>query len=372
MAGIALTSVDEFIAFMILAGEEERIWALLDLNKLNVLLPVRIKDGSKNSQIKGYRDGRADIFTAKFIQNLQKNSYWIFKEIGAVSAGGRKNALRVAISQGSDDLKQDWSEVLKEAIRKLDSKHLLLVLSTLIIIGGGYFTFKNYRETELESMRLRIQAELEIERIQQRQNEQNALFVHEERLVQRLLQTEQCLQEYDKIVSEAFERAQAQSRDPEYPIRGYIKSMRQKETISVDEEIEYTKKEALDRLHPISDEAMFYVHGDGNYALRGLDLIDGTQAIVLTQGDSEKVTTLLERLDPETRQEILSTVDKSLESRETKHIDLQVDVYFTRKKIHHAVLIGVGKARGDMQHFSFENIPQSVPSSEWRSQGTSN
>jgi hypothetical protein len=81
----------------------------------------------------------------------------------------------------------------------------------------------------------------------------------------------------------------------------------------------------------------------------------------VAQEEEKPTTALLERLDDEIRETIVETVDRSMEENVIKGMNLQVDVYFTQKGIHHAVILGVGMPRPGMRHYALADIPNSVP-----------
>lgn len=351
MPGIAVRSVNELVAFMIVAGKAEEVWNSLDLDALQVVLSVTVKGA--------FRDGRADKYTAQFIQHMQGSVHWAFKNLGGIPSGGRRTLLRVGICEGSDATNFDLTEAVKEMIRRMESKHLLILGIVASLVAGGCQAFSICTEADIERMKTAV----EQRRIDALQHEKDALNARLEK------SHDDLWNEFQELLRTTYHAAHAVGRDPEKPIRGYVNKMRPDERITVNGSSEYTKKEALGRLQPVPEEVLYYVHADGNFRLLGVELMEGTSGIQIDQGESPRVSALLERLDPQTRESITTTVDESLEARQTKYMDLQVDVYFSRKGIHHAVVLGVGERRPGLRHFRFEEVPAGVPVSEARLQG---
>lgn len=347
---IQIRSIDDFVAFLIVAGECGSLWKLVDLNTLNVKVPVTIKGPG--------RDGRLDIWGADFLKNLQKSMTWAAEELGNVRLSPRKYPLRQAIKNGSDASETDYSEIIKAAVNKLSGTQATFVLIAGILCATGYLSFKEYNIEKIEAMRIRCNEQIESRRM-----------AHYEEIIKQLNKSNRTLiREFTGALREAKDISSNMGRDSEKPIRTYIKSMRRDDSIQVDNSELLDKREAISRLDALPDKTIFSVQGDGSYVLYGVEFLGGRQTIKIGQGE-EKTNAFLERLDEKIRNAILEAVEDTLDTQSEQEMNLQVDIYFTEKGVSHAVVIGVGEPR--RRSYTLEDIPHDVPRQAWRRQGES-
>lgn len=348
---IQIRSIDDFVAFLVVAGDCDPLWKLVDWQSLKVKIPVAIKGPG--------RDGRLDVWGADFLKNLQRSIRWSAKEFGGVSLSPRKYPLRQAIRDGSDKSDTDYSEIIKAMVKKLDGKRLTRVLILGIICATGVYSFKEYNMTNIETMRIKYENEIELRRLE-----------HDEKIIQQLNKdNRELIKEFSIAIREAKDTSSRMGRDSEKPIRTYINSMRRDDSIQVDDSESFHKREALERLDAIPEKKMFYVRGDGSYILHGVEFLGGLQTIKIGQG-RKRTNALLERLDEKIRDAILKAVEATMNTQIEQEMNLQVDIYFTESGVSHAVVIGVGEPRKGIS-YTLEEIPQDVPRRFWKRQGES-
>ncbi len=342
MAGIAIRSAGDLLTFMSVAGTDYTLWNLIDLSQFHLEVEVAIHGTG--------RDGRVDASSARFIQDLQCQVRQAFGDIGGIPTGGRRTMLRVAVSYGSDKFKVDFTEIGKEALRKMQPSQIARVLTLAIILGSGWAYYSTYTKADTEKFLA--------EQITTRERQMGE---HDERLLKiQVESTEKTMQSAKALVATVAQEQTAKGEDPQKPIRKFVRSMRKKDAISVDGGQHFVKAEAIDHLAPRPDiSATFFVYADGVYSLRGVDLPEGTPGLRITQGD-EHTTALLERLDPHVKDKILATVDKSMAERKSAELPLQLDVYFTTVGIKYAVVIGIGEPRKGLHNYVLEKIPREV------------
>lgn len=345
---IQIRSIDDFVAFLIVAGECGPLWKLVDLDTLSVKIPVVIKGPD--------RDGRLDVWGADFLKNLQKSIRWTARELGGVSLSSRKYALRQTITKGSDESKTDYTKVIREAVRQMSGPQIMVVSIIGILCATGYFSFKNYNMSQIDAMRIQCNEQIESHRM-----------AHNEEIIKQLNKSNRTLiREFTGALREAKDISSSMGRDSEKPIRAYIKSMRRDDSIQVDNSELFDKREAISRLDALPDKTIFSVHGDGSYVLYGVEFLGGRQTIKIGQGE-EKTNAFLERLDEKIRDAILEAVEDTLDTQSEQEMNLQVDIYFTEKGVSHAVVIGVGEPRRGS--YTLEDIPHDVPRRFWKRQG---
>lgn len=346
---IQIRSIDDFVAFLIVAGDCGSLWKLVDLDTLSVKIPVVIKGPD--------RDGRLDVWGADFLKNLQKSIRWTARELGGVNLSSRKYALRQTIIKGSDESKTDYTKVIRAAISKMSGQQMLTVTIIGILCATGYFCFKEYNKEKIEAMRIQCREQIEGRRMS-----------HYEKIINQLNKSNRTLiREFAGALREAKGISSDMGRDSEKPIRAYIKSMRRADSIQVDNSEPFAKREAISRLDALPDKTIFSVQGDGSYVLHGVEFLGGKQTIKIGQGE-EKTNAFLERLDEKIRDAILEAVEHTLDTQYQQEMNLQVDIYFTEKKVSHAVVIGVGEPRRGTS-FTLEDIPNDVPRRFWKLQG---
>lgn len=357
MTQIAIHSAEDLFIFMAFAGEDRRLWDAVDLERLKVVIPVSVAGPT--------RDGRIDSFGARFVSDLQKQVHQAFKLAGATT-GGRKNQLRVAVKDGCDWKDIDLTAVTKEAIKKLSGKQIVTTICIIGALATGAICYGHFKDENIE----RIRADVDRYRIEVAARDQQYQREHEERLIGQLSKTNQeILQEAMALARDVASKEVAEGRDPHKPVRRFVKSIRRGETIKAAGGEGLSKGVALEKLTPPpSADDLFYVHADGPYNLLGIDLLENAQGLRIGH-DGQDTTALLERLDENLRRETVAKVDESMEQKTIVDMDLQLDVYFTNKKIHHAVVIGIGPPRRGLRHFSFEDIPGHIPDDQRMRQG---
>lgn len=342
MTGIAIRSAGDLLTFMSVAGTDYALWNLVDLSQFRLEVEVTIHGTG--------RDGRADASSARLIQDLQRQVRHAFGDIGGIRTGGRRTMLRVAVSPGSDRFKIDFTEIGKEALRKMQPSQITRVLSLIAFLGTGWLSYSIYSKADVEKF---LAEQITIRERQMGEHDERLLKIQAD-------STEKTLQSAKALVEAVAQEHAAKGEDPQKPIRKFVRSMRKKEAISVDGGPRLVKAQAIENLAPKPDVgAMYFVHADGPYSLLGVDLIEGAQGLRISQGD-EHTTALLGRLDPKLKDEILATVDRSMSERKNVDMPLQVDVFFTALGIKHAVVIGVGQPRSGMRHFPLDDIPSGV------------
>lgn len=348
---VQIHSIEDFVSFLIIAGNCDPLWKLVDIQSLKVEIPVSVK-GPR-------RDGRIDRWGADFLKDLQNSLGWAAKEFGNLNLGGRKYALRQTIEMGSDKSTTDYSDVVRAVIGKMSGKQVTISVILGILCTTGYLAYKEFNESRLTEMR--IQCEMAMKESAQS---------HDERMTEQLSKSNiTIIREFNAAVQEAKNITGKMGKDPEKPIRRYVKSMQRDDTLKVGESAEFNKGEALKRLGTLPEKTLFYVNGDGAYILRGVELVGSYQAIKIGQG-AEGTLALLERLDDEIKKAILDAVDASMETQSAQEMNLQVDVYFSVKGVEHAVVVGVGSPRKGL-NYSLEEIPSEVPRRYWKMQGES-
>ena len=358
MAHIEIRSVEDLLVFMAIAGNNQQLWEAVDTATLKAIVPIAIKGPT--------RDGRLDIYGATFVADLQRQTYQAFRRYGGTTAGGRANQLRVEVKDGSDWLNIDFSPAIKEAVKKMTPTQIVGTICFGAVLAAGVYCYGDFKAAEVE----RIKAEVEMFRMEHQERMIRENNEHHARLMEQLQKSNA------DLVTEAIGLAKmvaAQEarfgNDTSKPIRKFVKTMRRGESLKSGDGEEYSKKEAVERLiPPPAADTVYYVHADGNYSLHGVELLEGIQGLRIAQEEGQ-TTGLLERLDTELKENILAKVDQSLEEKAVVGMDLQVDVYFTQKKIHHAVVIGVGKPRAGLRHWQLGNIPGEVPEKDRLLQG---
>lgn len=346
---IQIHSIEDFVSFLIIAGDCDPLWKLVDVQSLKVEVPVSVK-GPR-------RDGRIDMWGADFLKDLQRSLGWAAKEFGDLNLGRRKYALRQTIEMGSDKSTTDYSEAIRAVVSKMNGKQITFSVILGILLGTGYFVYKEYNYASIEKMRMQTE-----------QATKEKGYTHDEKIIEQLSKSNIALiKEFNAAVQDAKDTTGKMGRDPEKPIRKYVKSMQRDDTLEVGGSEEFNKAEALKRLSPLPDKTLFYVKGDGAYILRGVELVGNYQAIKIGQG-TEDTLALLERLDDEIKKAILDAVDASMETQSAQEMSLQVDIYFSTRGVDHAVVIGVGSPRAG-SNYSLEEIPSEVPRRYWKLQG---
>jgi hypothetical protein len=272
--------------------------------------------------------------------------------------------VRIRIVRGSDGQLAEWTSVVKEAIKlgfkKMTGVQITGTIVVGILLGTGYCTFSKWQDTKLDAMKAQIEATV---------RERSEL--HDERLLQKLGEHDvNLLNKFGDFARNLQQREANIGRDVYKPVRGYLKSLESDEEISVNGGHRYGKKEALKMLDAIPQPIMQYVHGDGVYVLQRIELLNGKQTIGIMQPEQKPmVTALLTRLDENVQSSLLQTVKESMETNSQRMMELQIDIYFTAKGIQYAAVVGVGKARPDMRHYSFEDIPAGVDPQDARLPG---
>ncbi|WP_319781258.1 hypothetical protein [Maridesulfovibrio sp.] len=258
----------------------------------------------------------------------------------------------------SDWLDVDFTAVIKEGIKKMSPGQIVGTLCVCAILGTGAYCYGRHEDTQVERIRAQV-TQYQLEHQETMLREGNA---HNERLVAQLAKSNQeILAEAMNLARDVAEAEALSGNDTYKPVRKYVKSMRRGETVKSGAGEIHSKREALEKLVPEpAKDTMYYVHADGSYALLGIDLLEGTQALRIGENDI-KATALLERLDTDLKENIVDTVDESIDQKTVKNMDLQIDVYFTLSGIHHAVVIGVGARRPGLTHFNLEDIPSEIP-----------
>lgn len=358
MSGVAIRSVDDLLSFIVLANENDNLWKFIDITTLHVVIPVAVQGE--------FRDGRIDVFGARFVKDLQRQIHRAVKQYGGISTGGRRNQLRVAVEYGSDSLNVDFTGIIKEVIGKVTPEQLKQILIVGVLCATGYFGITHYIDADLEKSRIDLEkykAELTVE-------QQGQLHNHDEKMLELFKKSNaELIGGLRGMAIDVAAADVAQGRDPHQPIRKYTKTIRKKETVSVAGGEKLAKRQALERLVTLpSSETLFYAHADGIYDLLGIDLLDNAQALRIAQGDI-KTSGLLERLDAELRGSILKTVEESIDKRKTIDMSLQVDVFFTVNGIHHAVVVGVGSPRSELKNYSLSSFPANINQQDMHIQG---
>jgi hypothetical protein len=336
---ISIRSVEDLIAFMALVGDDERFWPHINLDDFSLIMSVAA--GGE------YRDGRIGPAGATFILDLQRSTALAFKRYGRCRMD---SWLRVRVADGSDDKQIDFTEIGKEGIKKMTPAQITACFLLAIGLFGGYHIYGQVRDADLAAMKLQLEATM-----RQRAD------LHDENMIQRMSEYNTALGRLWGNANSLRDGEAAAGRDAQKPIRKFIISLDEDETISINQGRRYNKREALELLGALPDQVMHYVHGDGVYILQRIELLNNRQVIgVVQDGHGKLVTAILSRLEPELQQRLLQTVKESMERNTQQEMSLQIDIYFTAKGIQHAALIGVGEPRPGMRHYRLQDIPNEV------------
>ena len=347
---IQIQTFEEFVSFLIVMGDCDSLWSAVDKSSLKIVLPISLHG-------KGC-DGRVDIWGAEFLRSLQKELNWVLKEFGNVKFRGRDNTLRTKVSYGSDNDDADYTGIVKAMLNKMDGKQVTICAIMGMLLYTGYSIFAKWNENAIESMRIECQQAIELEHMH-----------HEERIVNQLSKSNsQLVHEFNSSIESLATLVENMGKDPEKPIRNYIRSMRRGDLLAVGNGDRHTKEQAKEKLRERPEETVYCVKGDGKYILHGVELVGTMQGIRIDQG-KHRVTALLERLDERIKNAILEAVDASMETQSGQEMSLQIDVYFTPNAgVHHAVVIGVGQPR-EGNCYRLEEIPQAADKRDWILQG---
>ena len=348
--GIQIHTFEEFVSFLIVMGDCDSLWSAVDKSSLKIVLPISLHG-------KGC-DGRVDLWGAEFLRSLQKELNWVLKEFGNVRFRGRDNTLRTKVSDGSDNGDTDYTGIVKAMLNKMDGRQVTICAILGMLLYTGYSVFAKWEESAIDRMRIECQQAIELE-----------LMHHDERIINQLSKSNsQLVHEFNSTIESLATLVENMGRDPEKPIRNYVRSMRRGDMLTVGNGERHTKDQAKEKLRRRPEETAYYVKGDGKYILHGVELVGTMQGIRIDQGEY-RVTALLERLDESIKNAILEAVDASMETQSGQEMSLQIDVYFTPNAgVHHAVVIGVGHPR-EGNCYRLEDIPQAVPRNDWMLQG---
>jgi|GEM_PF-3762625 len=311
-----IQSIDDLLVHAGAVELNEATWEDVDLDSLNVAFSVVVRGEG--------RDDRIDARSAAFVLDLQKELDTVYAQY--VDLPRRAPLIKVKSSEGSTKLTPDFTEVLKEAIQRMPPEYIAGLIALAIVGTTGYYVFARVMRA--------------------RQDDRTHEFYN------KALET----------VSMVVQQAVQDGHEPMRPIRRLVQGMRRGETVAVAGGEPLTKREVAPQVRvPRGEQVTRYVHGDGQFSLLGLSLKNAIPGLLISQGNKQ-TTALLERLDPEVKENLLAALENRLDQQQVPYfINLQIDVYYTEARIQYAVVVGVGAPRPDLRHFSLAEIPSEVP-----------
>ncbi len=310
---IKLRTLEDLLLHALNVANGVNTWEESDYSELDLRIPVVVKGPN--------RDHKIDYRAGKFIQDIQflvNNTYadFEFKE--------HKKAPRIQVETkgGSNWLLPDFTELAKEAITMLSPEQVLIFLLATVVGGTGYLAFAKWQDSKTQREMMHV---------------------------------------FERMHHEAV----GAGKDLSKPVRSYINTIEKSETIAVGNGQDYPKSVAKNMIKkPAIDDKTYYVWADGNFDLLGLELSQEIPALRIAQG-GKTVTALLERLDVETKNNLLRKIDQRLGLKQVPFpIDLQVDVYFSGNRISHASIIALDTPRTERRTFPLVSIPGEIPDSE--------
>lgn len=319
--------IDSLDALLIHSGkvlEGEATWDEVELLPRAIVVPV-VTNGQ------GW-DKRIDARGARLIQSLQSQADRIYANFPE-ALPAKAPHIKVEAKEGSNGLEFDLTQVIIALINRCPPETISMVIYALIAGGlglGGLFLYWRHREN-----------------------------TQDKRLIEKAM-------EFNKaVVSEAL----GTTKDLAAPIKEYVASLRKEDTISVAGTTPVTAPEAKKALRRRREaQPVHHVSGDGRYHLMALALRQHPPVLILEQG-GEKLDALLQRLDHRTRTSLVQQVEAAMaEQALPRTIDLQLDVYFSPRKIKYGAVIGIGAPREGLRHYRLGEIPGQVQLADLRNE----
>lgn len=259
-------------------------------------------------------DGRLDKRTAQYVVDLQKTFEQFFEEYTSEEAP-HDLLIKVGSRQGSWESFADITQFMNILVGKMTDEQSFYLLAYAITLIGGYKIFKRFMDRKEN-------AEIEQER-------------------NRTLQA--AFQALEKRVGYAAETMTNYER----PVRSLVKTLDDNDTITIGETAErmpaYEAKTCGPKRAPRSEETLTYA--DGNYTVNAKCYDEGEVVLELEQG-GQTIKAYLSLFDEQDRKEFRESLNQhEQEDALPFSIDLQLNVYHTKRRLKYAVVVKEGAPR---------------------------
>jgi hypothetical protein len=317
---MSIVVIDSFEAFLIHTGkviEGSARWDNVDILPKSIVIPI-VTSGE------GW-DKRIDARGARFIQDIQTQADSVFAKYPE-QLPEKAPRIKVESREGSNGLDFDLTQVIQSIITSCPSESIPMIIYTLIGCGFGlgslYLVLKHFENKK------------------------------EKDLIEKAMSMNQ------ETVAQAF----GAIKELTAPIRRYVSSIGEDDLVSIAGSEKAPASDVKQILRqPRARLEIFHANCDGAFTLMGLDLKQYPPALIIEQ-DNKQIRAFLERLDQDTRTELVSNVEQCImERRLPRLIQLQIDVYFNSREIKHGAVIGVGEPRREFsKHYRLGDIPTRI------------
>jgi len=269
-------------------------------------------------------DQRIDYRGAQFVQNIQREISSLYKKFPKYLPG-EAPIIKVRVRKGSNLLSPEFIDIVKHALNIMGPTNITIAVIVTVVCAAGCGIYWRHRAS--------------IEAAKPYNLAQNAI----------------------NAVLEMARKAGVDPNAAERPIKTLAKKLGDLDTLRVGKRPElngFIARKLVEIKQPRTPRESYPC--DGAFLLCKINLKYPKHSIVLElEQDGKPINAFTEKLPSSVAKLLLDRVNEKRNSNELPFpIELQIDVFCTKKKISYGSIVALGKPRGGLTHWKLKDLPQ--------------